>query len=187
MPSCRNCTALRILTACDALQVGQNEVKVIRLPVSLESDSIRVETLTTSPEQNLTVFDVVYTPPLYDKDTSNGETWDLLKERKAALQSQLSILEQQRGVLESYSNSLSGKDTSAEQLESFLEVYANRKSKIHQETTKINQEISKLDKEITKLRKASKSEHEARRSTGVTIIINSEEEGPGEIVLSYSE
>ncbi len=56
------------------------------LPKVLESDSIRVETETTSPSQVLTVFDVIFIPPQSEYKFPQSDPFSKLEDRRVTLE-----------------------------------------------------------------------------------------------------
>ena len=101
------------------------------------------------------------------------------------MENQLRAIERQRTVLSSYADGLNGKDTNAEQLESFLEMYGSRSEKSHALKLELTKELENVRREIEEGRKKSTSEHEAKKSAGVNVIILAEEEGFADVILSY--
>lgn len=167
------------------LQAGQNEVVVSRLPVSLESDSIRVETETASASQSLTVFDVVYAPPGSPEIANDNSIISDLEERVAAIQSRRALLSKQEKVLSNYSDTLSSQHTNADHLASFLDLHKDRGQKIYEEQTALSKELKSLSKELDNARKSTYSELEAKKASSVTVIVLSEEPGPAQLALTY--
>ena len=151
----------------------------------LESDSIRVETETTSASQALTVFDVIYVTPQSEYEYSQSDPFVELEDKRATLKNRLETIERQKKVLSSYADGLNGKDTDAEQLESFLEMYGSRSEKSHALKLGLTKELENVRREIEEGRKKSTSEYEAKKSAGVDIIILAEEEGFADVILSY--
>ncbi|KAF8332765.1 uncharacterized protein EI90DRAFT_2971572 [Cantharellus anzutake] len=166
-------------------KAGQNEITISRLPKVLESDSIRVETETTSSSQALTVFDVVYIAPKSRGGSSGSDPFIGLEDKRSTLENRLQTIERQSTILSSYAEGLSGKDTSAEQLESFLEMYSARSEKLHALEQELRKEMADLSHELQEKRMQSNSEHEARKSAGVSVTILAEKEGPADLILSY--
>ncbi len=108
-----------------------------------------------------------------------------LEDRRATLENRLQTIERQNSILSSYTDGLSGKDTTAEQLETFLEMYRSRSEKSHALKLDLNEELENVRREIEEGRKKSNSEHETRKSAGVNAVILTEEEGFAYVILSY--
>ncbi|KAF9517235.1 hypothetical protein BS47DRAFT_1314494 [Hydnum rufescens UP504] len=168
------------------LQAGQNEAVVSRLPASLESDSIRVETETTSASQSLTVFDVVYAPPGSPQNVDEGDEISSLEERVSAVQSRHAFLTKQEKVLSSYSDTLSSQYANASQLASFLDLQRTTNRSIYEERTALDKEYKSLSKELDDARKRTNSEIQAKRASSVTVTVLSEEPGPAQLILIYA-
>ena len=64
-----------------------------------------------------------------------------LRERKAAISSEIAILDKQAAVVLDYSKTLTGKDTTTDQLEQFLDVYATRQTRINDERSKLKTQL----------------------------------------------
>ena len=101
------------------------------------------------------------------------------------MENQLRTIERQNNILSSYADGLNGKDTTAEQLETFLEMYRSRSEKFHALKLELSEELENVQREINEGRKKSNSEHEARKSAGVNAVILAEEEGFADVILSY--
>ena len=163
-----------------------------RLPVVLESDSIRVEVQTKSRTQYLTVFDVVYTQPSYTSTASyeRGTELGTLNEQKAVLNARVAAIEGQKRVLEGYSDSLkegriSGMTT--ERLEQFMDIYYTRQVKMYEEKCSLQKDIEVLDDSVKEILAKTSSEEEGERSTSVTVVVLAEESGPVELTLNYGK
>jgi N-terminal domain of unknown function (DUF4140) len=177
--------AARSCALNSALQAGQNEAVVSRLPASLESDSIRVETETTSASQSLTVFDVVYAPPGSPQNPDEDGVISSLEERVAEVQSRRTYLTKQEKVLSSYSDTLSSQYTNAGQLASFLDLHRTTNRSIYQERTALDREYKSLSKELDDARKRTNSEIQAKKASSVTVTVLSEEPGSAQLILIY--
>ena len=68
-----------------------------------------------------------------------------LKKRKRELTAQLAIFNRQAEVLQDYSKTLGGKDTNADQLDTFLDVYASRQATIDSKLMELEEDIKKVD------------------------------------------
>ncbi|KAF9516192.1 hypothetical protein BS47DRAFT_1442695 [Hydnum rufescens UP504] len=168
------------------LQAGQNEAVVSRLPASLESDSIRVETETTSASQSLTVFDVVYAPPGSPQNVDEDGAISSLEERVAAVESRRAFLTKQEKVLSSYSDTLSSQYANASQLASFLDLHRTTNRSIYEERAALDKEYKSLSKELDDARKRTNSEIQAKKASSVTVTVLSEERGPAQLILIYA-
>ena len=179
------------------MQDGQNEISISRLPNDLESDSLRVEVETKSASHGLTVFDVVYLPSTYDssKTYDSGSELEKLNETVSRLDARLSVLGTQKGILGKFGDSLRATPhsdggaahggSSVETLEAFLDVFSTRHGKIYEETRSLQAEKATTQERINEILKKESSEQEESRSTGVSVVLLADEDGPAELVLSY--
>lgn len=154
----------------------------------LEGDSLRVEAETKSRTQAITVFDVIYVPASYATITTHTPETEALNEQKAELEARLDAIKGQKAIMEGYSESLqSGRiqDVTTEKLESFMDVYANKQVKIHEERTKLKKEIREVAKKLEEIRKKEHDGEEEKRSSGVTVVLLAEEAGSVDLMLSY--
>ena len=110
-----------------------------------------------------------------------------LKKRKRELTAQLAIFNRQAEVLQDYSKTLGGKDTNADQLDTFLDVYASRQATIDSKLMELEEDIKKVDKSIEDLTKSVGKDLESVRLRGVkiTIVVLASGDGEAELSLTY--
>ncbi|KAG8931696.1 hypothetical protein FRC02_002347 [Tulasnella sp. 418] len=167
------------------LKAGQNEVVIDRLPKCLDKDSIRVDGI-----GNAVIFDVIYSPPPpVDPSTTKVEEKKALKElrtKQASLESEMAIAERQAQALDSYSNSLTADKVDLQALTSFLDLYSEKKAKIHEQVSKVADELEELGKQIHELESKLYVDLSGRkRAVKVTVVVLAEEDGKAELLLSY--
>ncbi len=90
-------------------------------------------------------------------------------------------------MLTEYSKTLTSKDTSAEQLESFLEVYGARQAKLDERKTQLEDSLTELGKELVKKNQELNMDEESvqKRGVRVTIVVLADSEGDAELSLTY--
>ncbi|KAH8115713.1 hypothetical protein DFH11DRAFT_1301174 [Phellopilus nigrolimitatus] len=165
------------------LKAGQNSVEVKNLPTCLEESSIRVDGI-----GNATIFDVVYHPATPYNSATHADGLADLEARKSKIAADIAILDHQSKILGEYAKTLTGRDTDAEHLETFLDVYAARKSKINEETTKLYDNLAQVQKEIQEKSKSLDADEDSlrRRGVRVTIVVLAEGDGNVELSLTYA-
>ncbi|KAG9051257.1 hypothetical protein FS837_010544 [Tulasnella sp. UAMH 9824] len=163
------------------LEAGQNEVCITRLPSCLDSDSIRVEGV-----GNAVIFDVIYSPPPTENKPKETEETKRLGEEVAKLKSDRTILEEQSGLLDSYSKSLKSDKSDVGALTEFFGMYTDQKRVINADLAKLNDEISEAEKELLEKEIELRTDDESsRRRAKVTIIVLAEKKGKAELSLWY--
>ncbi|TDL17673.1 hypothetical protein BD410DRAFT_794144 [Rickenella mellea] len=165
-----------------SLKDGQNDVEVTNLPTCLDQNSIRVDGI-----GNAIIFDVIYHPPPVVKNKALDEALVDLNTRRAKLNAELNIVKRQSEVLTDYSKTLSGKDTTSEQLDTFLNVYSTKQSKFDEEQTRLEELIKKIDEEVAEITKKFNADKESIKMRGVkiTVIVLGEGDGDAELSLTY--
>ncbi|KAF8336390.1 uncharacterized protein EI90DRAFT_3014164 [Cantharellus anzutake] len=169
-------------------EAGQNEIVISPLSSFLEQDSLRVETETPHPNQNLSVFDVVESY----KDIDTGEKPEAdqslvgLRKERNSLNAHFSALEKQGDILSSYANSFDSKTTSTERLTDFLDRYVDLERTRNQELDTISCRLKEVAEEIAKKEaKKNAGANESNKVKRVTVIVSADEKGSAEIILSY--
>lgn len=90
-------------------------------------------------------------------------------------------------MLVEYSKTMTSKDASAEQLESFLELYGARQAKLNERKTEIEESMNKLTQQIDEKRKELNLDEESITKCGVrvTIVVLAGADGDAELSLTY--
>ena len=181
------------------LKDGQNDVEVKNLPTCLDESSVRVDGI-----GNAVIFDVIYrayvdivacgydllnlcmADPPTGAERKSDVAEDLLA-RKGELHEKLAILTRQSDILQEYSKTLTGKDTTSDQLESFLDVYSKRQDALDEKKRALNNEIKALEKEIREAHVKVNADAESieKRGVRITIIVLAHGEGAAELSLTY--
>jgi hypothetical protein len=110
-----------------------------------------------------------------------------LRKQKNELTSQLVVHKRQAEILSEYSKTLDGKDTKADQLDSFLDIYATRQSNIDAEVVDLEEELISVESEIEKAQKHVGRDTDSVRLRGVrlTIVVLASGDGEAELSLIY--
>ena len=90
-------------------------------------------------------------------------------------------------MMQEYSKTLTGKDTTADQFESFLEVYSRRQSHLDEQRRRLERDIKILEKEILEVRVKVNADEESlkKRSARITIVVLAQGDGTAELSLVY--
>jgi len=165
-------------------QQGTNEVEITQLPSSLEQDSIRVDGI-----GNAIISDVIYHPPTSAQlNEQHTEALKQLRTKKKVLQDEKETLETQEYILKQYSDSVSVKDTAASSLQTFLEVYQERKTAINTGLREVGDKIQQVDDEIVEENKRYNKDEESKiRATRITVIVTANVDGPAELSVMYCQ
>lgn len=107
--------------------------------------------------------------------------------RGKTLSSEIEIVTQQVNVLSDYSKTLNGKDTTAEQLGNFLDVYASRQAKLDEKKSKLQADLEGVLKEVQKKSASFNIDDESvlKRGVRITVVVLAEGAGPAELSLTY--
>ncbi|KAG9018186.1 hypothetical protein FRB90_011935 [Tulasnella sp. 427] len=163
------------------LTAGQNEVCITRLPNCLDSESIRVEGL-----GNAVIFDVIYTPPPKDNILRDTNEIKALRDMIAKLKSDRAILQDQSGLLESYSQSLKSDKSDIGALTQFFSTYTEQKRNINVDLAKADEEIEATQKQLDeRLKELLADNASSKRGAKVTIIVLAEKPGKAELSMWY--
>ena len=118
-----------------------------------------------------------------------------MNEKVSRLDARLTVLGTQKGILGKFGDSLRATPhsdggaahggSSVETLEAFLDVFSTRHGKIFEETRSLQAEKAKIQKRVGEILEKESSEQEESRSTGVSVVLLADEDGPAELVLSY--
>lgn len=164
----------------------------MRLPLFIQSDSIRIEAEGGSSSQHLTVFDVTSVAPSHVLATPSEDGSKLadLEDAKKSLKSQIAILEKQQAVLQKYSGDIQpvgsgGAIFGPNDLEKFLDVYTSRQSLIDEQLSTIRKELEQTDQEVNELKKRTHVANAGKRLPSVNIIMLAKEAGLATLILSY--
>lgn len=151
----------------------------------MDEDSIRVDGIGGSA----VIADVIYHPPTSnDSDKKHEEAVKELQKKRDALQKKLEILQQQEKILGTYSDTLSGKDTTGEKLDDFLEIFAKRQNTINEGSTDLQEQLELVDKQIADEREVWSADNEGKkRAVRITVVVNAESDGVAELSLIYRE
>ena len=104
------------------------------------------------------------------------------------MQDEKETLERQVHVLESYSDSVSVKDTDASGLQAFLEVYRKRKAALNIGLREVEDKIQQVDDEIVEENKRHNKDEESKiRATRITVIVTANADGPAELSVIYCQ
>ena len=178
---------------------GQNDVEVVNLPTCLDEGSIRVDGI-----GNAVIFDVVYREQFsglfIDGNLADGKRLDPpshkerkqnvaeeLYSRKAELQEELNIVTCQSEMMGDYSKTLTGKDTTADEFESFLDVYSRRQALLDKQKRDLEKDIKALKEEIHQAHIKVYDDEESVRKRGarITIIVLAHGDGAAQLSLTY--
>jgi hypothetical protein len=160
-------------------------VNISQLPIVLDQNSIRVDGI----GHNAIINDVIYHPPTFhDAQLKHEEAVKELQKEKKALEQQRSMYYKQAEILESYSKTLKGADTTSAKLAEFLDLYAERKGVLDAKTTELNDRIGEVDVKMQRAGWAWNIHNGGiKRAIRITVIVRADEEGTAEVYLRYGE
>jgi hypothetical protein len=165
------------------IQAGQNEVDITQLPTVLDEDSIRVDGI----GGNAVISDVIYHPPASnDSEKKHELAVKDLQKTKAALEQKLEICKKQASILEKYSETLKGADTSGSTMNEFLDIYGERQASIDFKSTELSEQIQAVEDQIKAEREVWSADDESKkRAARVTVVVYAEQDGPAQISITY--
>jgi len=133
------------------------------------------------------VLDVIYSPPNLQNTERDAKVAELEK-LEASLKARRYVCKDQVAVLASYSTSLSGKDTPAEDFLKFLDTYASKRHEIQEESTRLKEELEKVKKELSGVIQSGINVNaNTKRAAIVKVVFVASQDVSGDIVLSYRE
>ncbi|KAG8996288.1 hypothetical protein FRB90_012776 [Tulasnella sp. 427] len=166
------------------LEEGQNEIKIERLSSGVDPDSIRVE-----GTGNAVIFDVIHSPPppvVLTTDKTKNPALHALNQRKADLDAEKDILNQQEKILKHYSSTLRSGVANAAKLAEFLKLYQEKKQQIFDELQTVDAKLREVHDEQDKVKKEFWADATGqKRQTSVTVVVLAQQKGKAELSLRY--
>ncbi|KDR78599.1 hypothetical protein GALMADRAFT_244048 [Galerina marginata CBS 339.88] len=165
------------------LKKGQNKVEIRGLSSSIDTHSVRVSGL-----GDARLFDVVCTlgnnkAASYAPESSSEVIRTLLV-KKAGLESERAVRQQESQLLLKYAETLNGEHVTPTQMAAFLESYVDRGRKTLQAATQLNEQIVQITRQID----AEQEKAAAKRGSTlgrVDIVIFADAENSVELKLTY--
>ncbi|KAH9481857.1 Protein F37C4.5 [Psilocybe cubensis] len=165
------------------LQTGQNKIKIRGLSSCIDTQSIRVSGLGDARLFDVTCTHADSNAALY-LPGSAAEIKRTLLVKKAALESEKAVREQESKLLWQYAQTLNGEHVTPTQMGLFLESYVERGHKIVSAITELNEKIVAITRQID----LHDSESASKKGTAlgqVDIVIVADSDTQVELKLTY--
>ncbi len=134
------------------------------------------------------MLDVVYIEPRTPETVDlSSDPLSELEDKRSALSNHRTALHDGIHTLYEYSCSMTARDATCEQLESFLGLYVSQRKKMHASRMEVDKEIRAIDKQLAEIRVKDNIESGTKKYTGVNVVAQAHSDGTACLVLSYGQ
>ena len=161
-------------------------MQIENLPSCLDENSIRVE----GTGESASIVDVIHIPPPPPQDWTErvdkevAEDYTRLEKEYKRLRNEKSTLEGTLKILNDFARTLKADEVSPSVLTNFMDTIARRRRGVYKSVKEVEERSKKVMKEMER-HKDHVSDESLKRKAGVTVIVESGEDGPAELIISY--